>query len=184
MCNRFVQKGRMVKPGGKAIIFLRGPGGLMPVELDRKGHPLLAMEGVYSGAAQSETVERKWIRAQHAVEVLIPHVTSFGDWHVALDKQLDHDLPAGSALAGVLLPEVERKDGTGPYRLLKVQTRAATPEEEERIGNDRMAVVVPWLDAPEIPELPADPPRELKPGRAKKAEAEEPKPDGGQMELF
>ena len=184
MCNRFVQKGRMVKPPGKAIVFLRGPGGVMPVNLDRKGHPLLPIEGLYTGAAQSESVKQKWIRAQHAVEVLIPHVTSFGDWHVGRDVQLDHDLSAGSALAGVLLPEVARKDGTGTYRLLKVQTRAATPDEEERIGNDRMAVVVPWPDAPEIPDLPPDPPRELKPGRAKKTATEQPKPESGQMELF
>lgn len=180
MCNVFEQVGRVVKPGGRVVVYLRGPGGRMAVVADEKGRLPRPFVAIYAGAAKSERLHFLWLRQKKGEEVLVPGVSKFGDWHVKQNRQLDHDLPAGSALAGVLLPEQTGRDGK-VYRLLKVQTRAATPEEEERVGNDRMPVVIPWPDAPEITPPPEDPPRETKAARPVRAKRS---PGAAQLELF
>jgi len=47
-------------------------------------------------------------------------------------------VPTGSALEGLLLPQPPGKD----YRLLKIVTQPATPEQVARLGNDRAPVLV------------------------------------------
>jgi hypothetical protein len=46
-------------------------------------------------------------------------------------------VPPGSALEGLLLPQPPGKD----YRLLKIVTQPATPEQFARLGNNRAPVV-------------------------------------------
>ena len=168
MCNVFEQVGREVKPGGRVVVYLRGPGGRMAVVADENGRLPRPFVAVYAGAAKSERLQYLWLRQKKGEEVLVPRVGKFGDWHVKLNRQMNHDLPEGSALAGVLLPEQTGRDGK-VYRLLKVQTRAATPAEEERVGNDRMPVVVPWPDAPDFAPPPPEPAREPQPARPVKS---------------
>jgi len=159
-----------------------GPDGKLP----RAFVPFRAVRAIYAGAAKSEKLEYLWLRHKKGEEVLIPRVNKFGDYHLKHQKQMSHDLPADSAMKGVLLPEQTGKDGQ-PYRLLKVQTRPATPQEEELVGNDRMPVVIPWPEAPDFEQLPPNPKREQKSARAAKAAKEEnarSERNGGQMELF
>jgi hypothetical protein len=69
-------------------------------------------------------------------------------------------------MEGLLLPQPPGKD----YRLLKVVTQPATPEQVQRLGNDRVPVFAPpvmgsaasaVITEPE-PELPQPPPDQLR----------------------
>jgi hypothetical protein len=128
MCNRVVQKGRgMVKPGGKLYILLKGPGGFFE----------LPFEGTFAGAAKKEK-RQYWLNVERAEEVIIPDVEGFEEKNKETDVQNHETLPPGSALEALLLPAPTGKD----YRLLKVLTQAATPEEAARWGNDRAPVII------------------------------------------
>lgn len=126
MCNRFVQKGREVRPGQKATVLLRGPGGEFELPYD---------EAVFGGPARSES-RSYWIRREGAVEVLVPDIERFGEKDKRSGRQNWAEVPAGSRLEGLLLPPPPGKE----YRLLKVVTQAATPEQIERLGNGRVPV--------------------------------------------
>jgi hypothetical protein len=71
------------------------------------------------------------------VDVVVPDVTRFGEKNQATGEQGWEDLPPGSALQGLLLPQPPGKD----YRLLKVMTQPASPDQVARLGNDRAPVV-------------------------------------------
>jgi hypothetical protein len=135
MCNRVVQKGIIIKPGERIMVRLKGPG----AEFD-----LPFGDAVFGGPAKRES-RAYWKGVERAVEVVIPDVSRFGEKNKVTGEQGWEDLPAGSSLEGLLLPQPPGKD----YRLLKVVTQPATPEQLAKLGNDRAPVVLP-------PPAPAD----------------------------
>jgi hypothetical protein len=127
MCNRVVQKNRPIKPGERVTVLMRGPQGEFELPFT---------EAVFGGPARSES-RNYWIKREGAVDVLVPDVTRFGEKNQATGEQGWEDLPPGSALQGLLLPQPPGKD----YRLLKVMTQPASPDQVARLGNDRAPVV-------------------------------------------
>ena len=69
----------------------------------------------------------------------MPGVSKFGEKNKATGEQGWEEVPANSALEGLLLPQPPGK----AYRLLKIVTQTATPSQIERLGNDRAPVVMP-----------------------------------------
>lgn len=153
MCNRFVQQGREVRPGQRAVVLMRGPGGEFEMPFDA---------AVFGGPARSES-RQYWIKRQGAERVLIPEITRFGEKDSATGAQNWEDVPAHSAMEGLLLPRPAGKD----YRLVKVVTQAATADQTARLGNDRVPLfsLLPARALPP-PAAPADfpsPPPKLPP---------------------
>ena len=74
---------------------------------------------------------------ERAEDVIVPNVTRFGEKNQLTEKQGWEDVPPGSALEGLLLPQPPGKS----YRLLKIVTQPATPEQLARLGNERAPVV-------------------------------------------
>lgn len=126
MCNRFVQKGREVRPGQRAVVLMKGPGGLFEMPFDA---------AVFGGPARNES-RNYWIKREGAEAVIVPDIERFGEKDKTSGQQNWEDVPAGSALEGLLLPTPTGKD----YRLLKVVTQTATAEQMARLGNDRVPV--------------------------------------------
>jgi hypothetical protein len=127
MCNRVVQKNRPIKPGERVTVLMRGPQGEFELPFT---------EAVFGGPARSES-RNYWVKREGAVDVVVPDVTRFGEKNQATGEQGWEDLPPGSALQGLLLPQPPGKD----YRLLKVMTQPASPDQVARLGNDRAPVV-------------------------------------------
>lgn len=127
MCNRIVQKNKPVKPGEAVTVLMRGPQGEFEVPFT---------EAIFGGPARNEN-RKYWIHREGAQEVLVPDVTRFGEKNKATGEQGWEDLPPGAALEGLLLPQPPGKN----YRLLKVVTQSATPEQLARLGNDRAPIV-------------------------------------------
>jgi hypothetical protein len=128
MCNRIVQKDQEVKPGGRITVRMRGPQGEFDLEFT---------EAVFGGPAKRES-RGYWKGKEGAEDVIIPDVSKFGEKNKETGEQGYEELPAGSALQGLLLPQPPGK----AYRLLKVLTQPATPEQFAKLGNDRAPVVV------------------------------------------
>ena len=127
MCNRVVQKDKIIKPGERVTVLMKGPGATF--ELPFEG-------AVFAGPAKKES-RNYWISREGAEDVIVPDVTRFGEKNKATDEQGWEDVPPGSALEGLLLPQPPGKD----YRLLKIVTQPATPDQIERLGNDRAPVL-------------------------------------------
>jgi hypothetical protein len=127
MCNRVVQKNRPIKPGERVTVLMRGPQGEFELPFT---------EAIFGGPARSES-RNYWVKREGAVDVVVPDVTRFGEKNQATGEQGWEDLPPGSALQGLLLPQPPGKD----YRLLKVMTQPASPDQVARLGNDRAPVV-------------------------------------------
>ena len=128
MCNRVVQKNKPIKPGERVTVLMRGPQGEFELPFT---------EAVFGGPAKSES-RGYWIQRENAENVIVPDVTGFGEKNKTTGEQGWENLPPGSALEGLLLPQPPGKD----YRLLKVVTRPATAEQIARLGNDRAPVVL------------------------------------------
>ena len=126
MCNRFVQKGREIRPQQNATVLMKGPGGFFD----------LPFEAVFGGPARSESRDY-WITREGAEPVVVPDIERFGEKDKVTGQQNWEDVPAGTAIEGLLLPVPPGKD----YRLLKVLTQAATPDQVARLGNDRVPVM-------------------------------------------
>ena len=126
MCNRFVQFGKVIKPGEPAMVLMNGPGGDYEAPV----------ESIFGGPARKES-RIYWLNSLRASEVVIPGVSRFGEQHEITHQQTWEELPPGSALRGFLLPAPPGKS----YRLLKVITQPATPDQIDRLGNDRAPVV-------------------------------------------
>ena len=126
MCNRFVQKGREVRPQQTAVVLMKGPGGYFE----------LPFEAVFGGPARNES-RNYWIKREGAEPVIVPEVERFGEKDKTTGQQNWEDVPAGTALEGLLLPKPPGKE----YRLLKVVTQAATPDQFARLGNDRVPLM-------------------------------------------
>lgn len=126
MCNRFVQKGREVRPQQTASVLMKGPGGFFE----------LPFEAVFGGPARNES-RNYWISREGAEPVIVPDIERFGEKSKATGEQNWEDVPPGSALEGLLLPTPPGKE----YRLLKVLTQPATPDQFARLGNDRAPVL-------------------------------------------
>jgi hypothetical protein len=140
MYNRFVQQGREVRPGQRAVVLMRGPGGEFEIPFD---------EAVFGGPARSES-RAYWIKRERAEPVLVPEIGRFGERHKLTGEQGWEDVPAHSAMEGLLLPRPAGKD----YRLLKVVTQAATADQIAGLGNDRVPIFT-ILAEPALPPLPA-----------------------------
>lgn len=93
-------------------------------------------EAVFGGPAKTES-RNYWIKREGAEEVLVPEVTGFGEKNKTTGEQRWEELPPGSSLEGLLLPQPPGKE----YRLLKVVTQPATADQIARLGNDRAPVV-------------------------------------------
>jgi hypothetical protein len=127
MCNRIVQMDKEVKPGGKVTVLMRGPQG---------EYELPFTEAVFGGPARVES-KNYWLKRERAEEVRIPNVSRFGEKNKTTGTQGYEDVPPGSSLEGFLLPQPPGKN----YRLLKVLTQPASPEQIARLGSDRTPVV-------------------------------------------
>jgi hypothetical protein len=128
VCNRVVQNDVVIKPGEKAKVLMRGPQGEFELEFT---------EAVFGGPAKRES-RTYWIKREGAEDVIVPNVSKFGEKNKTTGEQGWEDVPPGSALQGLLLPQPPGKQ----YRLLKIVTQSATPEQTARLGNDRTPVVV------------------------------------------
>jgi len=128
MCNRYVQSGREVRPGQRTLVLMRGPGGEFELPFE---------EAIFGGPARSES-RNYWIKRERAEPVIVPDISRFGEKDKATGVQHWEDVPAGSALEGLLLPTPPGK----AYRLLKVLTQPATADQLARLGNDRVPVIV------------------------------------------
>jgi hypothetical protein len=72
MCNRVVQKGKVIKPGERMTVLLKGPGAEFEL-------PAGVFEGaVFAGPAKLES-RGYWIGREGAVDVLVPEVSRFGE---------------------------------------------------------------------------------------------------------
>ena len=69
MCNRFVQQGRKVRPGQRALVLLRRPGGEFEVPFD---------EAVFGGPARNES-RHSWNQREGVEPVLVPDIARFGE---------------------------------------------------------------------------------------------------------
>jgi hypothetical protein len=127
MCNRVVQKNVPIKPGERVTVLMRGPQGEFEVPFD---------EAIFGGPARVES-RSYWIKREGAEEVLVPDVSRFGEKCKTTGEQNWEDVPPGSKLEGLLLPQPPGK----AYRLLKIVTQPATPDQFARLGNDRSPVV-------------------------------------------
>lgn len=136
MCNRIVQKGKVTKPGERLTVLLKGPGGEFTLPFE---------EAVFGGPARDES-RNYWIKRESAEPVVVPDVTRFGEKNKTTGQQGWSDVQPGSSLEGLLLPQPPGK----AYRLLKVITRPATPEEFSRLGNDRAPIILApgWGNSP------------------------------------
>ena len=129
MCNRFVQNSVEVKPGGRTAVLMRGPGGEFELPFT---------EAVFGGPAKRES-RGYWKSREGAEDVIVPDVTKFGEKNKTTGEQGYEDVPPGSSLEGLLLPQPPGKN----YRLLKIVTQPATTDQMARLGNDRAPVVHP-----------------------------------------
>jgi hypothetical protein len=142
MCNRVVQKGKVVKPGEKVTVLMKGPGAEFELSFDGAvfaGPAKRESSGVIDSTPHPNPLPVRGGEGERegAVDVIVPEVSRFGEKNKATEEQGWEDLPPGSALEGLLLPQPPGKD----YRLLKIVTQPATPEQFARLGNDRAPVV-------------------------------------------
>lgn len=107
---------------------MRGPGGEYELPFE---------EAIFGGPARQES-RNYWIKREGAEDVIVPNVSRFGEKDKTTGQQNYEDVPPGTALEGLLLPTPPGKQ----YRLLKIVTQAATPEQIARLGNDRAPVIV------------------------------------------
>lgn len=127
MCNRVVQNEVIIKPGERATVLLKGPGGEFELPFT---------DAIFGGPAKRES-RNYWIKREGAEDVIMPNVSRFGEKNKTTGAQGWEDVPPGSALEGLLLPQPPGKD----YRLLKIVTQPATADQVTRLGNDRAPVV-------------------------------------------
>jgi hypothetical protein len=99
-------------------------------------------EAIFGGPARSES-RNYWIRREGAEPVIVPEVERFGEKDKTTGEQNWEDVPAYSAVEGLLLPQPPGKE----YRLLKVVTQPATIEQIARLGSDRAPVFTSRLGA-------------------------------------
>jgi hypothetical protein len=126
MCNRVVQNDVVIKPGEKAKVLMRGPQGEFELEFT---------DAVFGGPAKRES-HGYWKSREGTEHVIVPNVSKFSEKNKATEEQGWEDLPPGSSLEGLLLPKQTAKTGDD-YRLLKIVTQPATPDQIARLGNDR-----------------------------------------------
>src|SRR5882724_3026216 len=100
MCNRVVQKDVPIKPGGRVTVLMRGPQG---------EYELPFTEAIFGGPARNES-RNYWIKRERAEEVIVPEVTRFGEKNKMTGEQGWEDLPPGSVLQGLLLPQTIGKN--------------------------------------------------------------------------
>ncbi|MFZ4681703.1 MAG: hypothetical protein ACOYMS_04305 [Terrimicrobiaceae bacterium] len=121
MCNAFSQNGRDVRPGQRATVRVKATGEVFD-------------QAVFAGCARHES--RGWWKRQGASEAILD-ATRFAEKNKSTGVFTWDDIPAGQAIEALLEPQPDGKD----YRLLKVVTREATPEELARFGNNRVPVL-------------------------------------------
>jgi hypothetical protein len=94
---------------------------------------------VFGGPAKRES-RNYWIRREGAEPVVVPDIERFGEKNKATGEQGWEDVPPGTALEGLLLPQPPGKG----YRLLKIVTQPAKEDQVSRLGNDRAPVLANW----------------------------------------
>ena len=120
MCSRLEQNGNTSGKGLKARF--------------RDGQ--LFENAAFAGCARKESLG--WWKRQGAEEVMV-EAQKYAERNKVTKELTWFDVPAGEVVAGVLEQAPPGKD----YRLLKVATRPATPEEFSVAGNDRFPLTVP-----------------------------------------
>jgi hypothetical protein len=95
-------------------------------------------EAIFGGPAKRES-RGYWKAKEGAVEVIVPNVSKFGEKNKVTGEQGWEEVPPGSSLEGLLLPQPPGK----AYRLLKIVTQPATHDQIARLGNDRAPVIHP-----------------------------------------
>jgi len=128
MCNRYIQDGAEIKPGQRTKVLLRDPGGEFELPFT---------EAIFGGPAKKES-RNYWIRREVAEDVIVPAISRFEEKSKTTGAQGWEDVTPGSSLEGLLLPQPPGKE----YRLLKIVTQPATPDQLARMGNDRAPVVI------------------------------------------
>ena len=76
------------------MVLMRGPRGEFEIPFE---------EAVFGGPARNES-RNYWIRREGAEPVIVPDVERFGEKDKSTGTQNWEDVPAGSALEGLLLP--------------------------------------------------------------------------------
>ena len=92
MCNRYVQKGREVRPQQGTTVLMKGPGGYFE----------LPFEAVFGGPARNES-RNYWIKKEGPEPVLVPDISRFGEKDKAMGAQ---NWPFAAAAVMVLLAAV------------------------------------------------------------------------------
>ena len=118
------------------MVLMRGPQGEFELPFT---------EAVFGGPAKKES-RNYWLHREGAEEVVVPNVSKFGEKNKATGEQGWEDVTPGSSLEGLLLPQPPGKS----YRLLKIVTQPATPEQIARLGNDRTPIVRPPKKPPSL----------------------------------
>lgn len=93
---------------------------------------------------QVPSIQRRYVRRRDLLvkiatekrERIIPDIERLGEKHKVTGEQNWEDVPANSAMEGLLLPRRPGKD----YRLLKAVAQPAAAEQLARLGNDRVPV--------------------------------------------
>lgn len=106
---------------------MKGPGGEFELPF---------ADAVFGGPAKRAS-RGYWRGREGAEDVIVPDVSRFGEKHKSTGAQGWEDVPAGSSLEGLLLPQPPGKS----YRLLKIVTQPATQDQIARLGNDRAPVL-------------------------------------------
>jgi hypothetical protein len=135
MCAALGKQNKIIRPG-KLVPFWRGA---------------CAEQLVWAGFARKETMGWWKRKGGELVDVPAERFAERSD----RDRQLRwDDIPPGQVVRGL----VDANDG---QPLLKIVTRASTPEELARFEHDRM----PLLEAPLFSAAPLDQPEEPKPAQ-------------------
>ena len=136
MCNRVVQKGKVIKPGEKITVLMKGPGAEFELTFDG---------AVFGGPAKSES-RGYWLKRERAEPVIIPDVSRYGEKNKTTEEQGWEDVQPGSSLEGLCAAAATTRQGLSAIESCHA---ARYTDQIARLGNDRAPVVVP-------PKAPSD----------------------------
>ncbi|MDX6765190.1 MAG: hypothetical protein SFU85_00200 [Candidatus Methylacidiphilales bacterium] len=137
MCIAFQFKGQTFKPA-------------RPIRVVADGRP---KDHVWAGCARGEILE--WWKKRGALLADL-HAEKFAERSSRDGRIVWGEVPAGTVLRALIDPS------KGPGKeLIKVVTRAATPEEAAHFGHDRLPLIESPLYPGVIPEAGPEPPVQL-----------------------
>ena len=127
MCNRFVQKGREVRPQQNATVLMKGPGGFFE----------LPFEAVFGGPARNES-RNYWIKREGAEPVIVPDIERFGEKDKTTGVQNWERRACRDRVGRPAAPNTSGKKNTDSSRSSHNQRRSIN---SPALGNDRAPVL-------------------------------------------